>query len=203
MSDQLTVWNRLRAGNEAFFVPIRSKPGSTPATGPIAAVFRCADAGLASEVVFCQSWGSLVDISSWGHVVDAGVLATMEYAVDTLEVPLIVVLGHDNCPAMRVALRAWTEAAIPDGSARTMVEQAVSSIVRRAARTDSIETVTSAHVVETGLSLLERSPVIARRVDEGSCGIICATTDANHGWVRTCATIGVVSEDAESLLERV
>lgn len=202
-SDPLIAWQRLRAGNESFFLPVSGHRETPLDERPTAAVFRCADTGLASEMVFGQNWGSLIDVSTWGHVIDNGVLGSLEYAVDTLEVPLIVVLGHHDCHAMRTAMRAWTDAVIPDGAARTMVEHAIGSIVRRGAAADSVQTVTAAHVAETGLALLERSPVIARRLDAGSCAIVCATTDSVDGRVTVQATIGAVGEVDGALLECV
>lgn len=203
MSDPLTAWKRLRAGNQAFFVSTGSHPGTLAAGRPAAAVFRCADAGVPSEMVFGQSCGSLLDVSTWGHVIDTGALATMEYAVDTLEVPLIVVLGHADCAAMQTAKRAWDDVVIPDGAVRAVVEQALASIVRRGIAAESVDAVTSAHVVETGLALLERSPLIARRVDAGSCGIVCVSTDRVDGRIRIYATIGAVGEGEDFLLECV
>lgn len=203
MSDPLITWQRLRAGNERFFVPVRGHRGGLVDERPVAAVFRCADAGVASELVLGQSWGSLIEVSTWGHMVDSAVIASLEYAVETLEVPLIVVLGHHDCGAMRTAMRAWNEADMPTGAARMMVEQAMGSIVRRAVSADSVETVTGAHIVETGLGLLERSPVIARRVDAGKCGIVCATTNPGDGRLRAYATVGAVGEVSDTLMECV
>ncbi len=203
MSDPLIAWQRLRSGNERFFVPLRDTRGTAIDEKPIAAVFRCADAAVASETVFGRNWGSLIDISTWGHLVDNGVIASLEYAVDTREVPLIVVLGHHDCPAMRTAMRAWTDAVIPDGATRSVVEHALGSIVRRGAAADSVDAVAAAHIAETGLTLLERSPVIARRVDEGKCGIICATVDHATGKIVVHATVGSVGESGDALLECV
>lgn len=201
--DPLVAWQRLRSGNERFFLPVRGSRSGVVDEQPVAAVFRCADTGVASETVFGQSWGSLIDVSTWGHVVDSAVLATLEYAVETREVPLIVVLGHQNCHAMVTAKRAWTDAEIPDGATRSVVEHAIGSIVRRGAAADSVETVTAAHIVETGLALLERSPVIARRVNAGQCAIVCATTDPADGRIVVQATVGGVGEVDGGLLECV
>lgn len=203
MSDPLASWQRLRSGNERFFMPVRAHKGGMIDEQPIAAVFRCADTGVASETVFGQGWGSLIDISTWGHVVDSGVIATLEYAVETRGVPLIVVLGHHDCHAMRTAMRAWTDATMPEGATRIVVEHAIGSIVRRGAAADSLEAVTSAHIVETGLALLERSPVIARRVDAGQCAIVCATTNPADGNIVAHGTIGAVGEVDGALLECV
>ena len=203
MSDPLIAWQCLRAGNEHFSMPARENRIGRIDDRPTAAVFRCADAGMASEMVFSQSWGSLMDISTWGHVIDTGVIATLEYAVETLEVPLIVVLGHHDCQAMLTAKRAWSEGVLPEGATRVVVEQAIGSIVRRGTHAESIEAMTSAHIVETGLSLLERSPAISRRIDAGQCGIVCAATCPEDGLLKAYATIGTVGEVDDSLLECV
>lgn len=128
-----------------------------------------------------------------------------EFAVDRLAtVLLLLVFGvHHDCHAMRTAMRAWTDATMPDGATRTVVEHAIGSIVRRGAAADSLEAITSAHIVETGLSLLERSPVIARRVDAGQCAIVCATTNPADGNIVAHGTIGAVGEVDGALLECV
>lgn len=203
-SDPLIAWQRLRAGNERPGASGPVRGGATAVDGrPVAAVFRCADTTLSNEAVFGQRPGALIDVSNWGHVVDNGALASLEYAVDTLEAPLIVVLGHHDCQAMRTAMRAWTDAVIPEGASRTMVQHAIGSIVRRGAAADSIGAVTAAHMVESGLALLERSPVIARRVDSGHCAIVCATTDSIDGRICVHATVGAVGEVDGALLECV
>lgn len=207
MSDQrtaepLNTWNRLREGNERLTHPGVAHREGHSAGKPIAAVFRCADAAQTSDVIFDQSLGSVLNVSTLGHVIDAGVLATMEYAVGTLEVPLIVVLGHQECSAMQMALRAWNEAIMPEGALRAVAEQTMSSIVRRGCAAESVDSVSVAHIVDTGLALLEHSPVISRRVDAGSCGIVCVTMELD-GRLRTHATIGALGESQEALLECV
>ncbi len=203
-STPLIAWQRLRAGSEQPRGPVNIHTGAPADERPTAAVFRCADSGVAPEIVFGQNGGSLVDLSTLGHAVDSGVMGGLEYAVDVLDVPLIVVLGHHGCGAMREAMRAWNDVDLPKGSTRMMVEQAIGSIVRRGAVADSPESVGAAHIVETGLSLLERSPVIAGGVEAGTCGIVCATTtDRPDGRIRVYATVGAVGEVADSLMECV
>lgn len=192
-SEPLIAWQRLRAGTGAL--------RREDADRPTAVVFRCADSGVASETVFGQQVGSLIEVSTWGHAVDSGVMGSLEYAVGNLQVPLIVVLGHHDCPAMKAALAAWNTAMLPEGATRTTIEQAFGSIVRRGARADSVSDLTAAHVVETGLSLLERSPLIARKVDARQCGIVCATTTNKAGTLATLATVGSVGDPTEELLE--
>jgi carbonic anhydrase len=191
----LLAWEQLRAGNQS----VRTQPPDRP----IAAVFRCSDARLSNEEVFRQPSGSLIDVSTWGHTVDSSVLASLEYAVDALEVPLIVVLGHDDCPAMNAALRAWENAELPTGSMRTAVEHALLSVVRRGAVADSAHSVATAHVVETGAALLQRSPSISIRIDSRDCGIVCATYGSIDRELRVHATFGAVTESTDALVEIV
>jgi carbonic anhydrase len=73
--------------------------------------------------------------------------------------------------------------------------------VSRCTTHQSIEAVTSAHIVDTGLALLERSPAVSRRVDERQCGIVCATTNPEDGRLVALATIGAVGGAEDSLLE--
>jgi len=199
----LAAWQRLRDGNERFFDPVKGHRGGLIQNRPAAVVFRCADAGLASETVFGQSCGSLIEVSTWGHVMDTGVLASLEYSVTVQQVPLVVVLGHPDCRAMRAAMRAWNEADMPTDATRATVEHALYSIVRRGTQADSLESVSSAHIVETGLAVLERSPAITKKIDAGECAIVCATTQPGDGRIRVYATIGSVGEVDDALLECV
>lgn len=202
MSDPTHTWHRLRAGNELTQIRKRTRYQTLHQGDPVAAVFRCADTHLASEMVFGQSQGALLDVSTWGHAVDTGVLATLEHAVEGLNVPLIVVLGHRDCTAMNEALKAWQNAELPNGASRHTIEQALSSILRLATTATTADEVNSAHVVSVGISLLEHSPLISQRIDAGECGIVCATTD-HRGRIQVHATVGALSEPSESLMECV
>ena len=204
MSSPSSAWQRLQAGNQHFYPTVRPRH-SAAATGrsPVAVVFRCADADTASEVVFGQSWGSIVDISNWGHVVDSGVLATLEYAVGTLKTPLVVVLGHPHCAAMRTALESWNNVAFPEGASRAVVEQAISSLARNDSGLRNVDELSAAHVTHTGMSLLHQSPVLAKAVENGDCAIVCALVDGEDGRLRVCSTMGDVADNETALLERV
>jgi carbonic anhydrase len=203
MSNPSAAWQCLQAGNRRFSATLRSRQRVTTTHRSPVAVFRCADSDMASEVLFDRRRGSLIDISTWGHVVDTGVLATLEYAVGTLKTPLIVVLGHPDCAAMHTALKAWNDVAFPEGAARTVVEQAVSSLTRLNASVGNADELSAAHVVQTGVTLLHKSPTIAKAVDSGQSAIVCLVSDRNDGRLRACATFGTVSESESPLFECV
>ena len=72
---------------------------------PIAAVMGCADSRVPVELLFDTGFGDLFVARNAGNVALAGMLGTLEYAVEVLKVPLIVVLGHERCGAVAAALR--------------------------------------------------------------------------------------------------
>lgn len=71
---------------------------------PWAAVLGCSDSRVPPEIVFDQGLGDLFVVRTAGHVCDEVALASLRYAADHLGVPLVVVLGHARCGAVRAAL---------------------------------------------------------------------------------------------------
>jgi len=67
---------------------------------PFAVVLCCSDSRVAPEIIFDQRLGDLFVIRNAGNVVDKLVLGSIEYAVEHLGSPLVVVLGHSSCGAV-------------------------------------------------------------------------------------------------------
>jgi carbonic anhydrase len=72
---------------------------------PIAAVLGCADSRVAPEFAFDQGPGDLFVVRLAGNFVNDDGLASLEFAVKFLGVPLIMVLGHSNCGAVSAAIK--------------------------------------------------------------------------------------------------
>lgn len=70
---------------------------------PFAVVLCCSDSRVTPETVFDQHLGDLFVIRNAGNVVDEDVLGSVEYAVEHLHTPLVVVMGHSNCGAVTAA----------------------------------------------------------------------------------------------------
>jgi carbonic anhydrase len=71
---------------------------------PWAAVLTCADSRLPLEWLFNTGDGELFGVRSAGNTAFNEGIASLEYAVANLEVPLIMVLGHSGCGAVTAAL---------------------------------------------------------------------------------------------------
>jgi len=106
----------LMAGNERFATGQAAGPRRRPeefiplaeGQAPLAVIVGCADSRVPPEVVFDQGVGDLFVVREAGNVVSgagAVVKGSIEYAVAELGVPVIMVLGHTGCGAIKAALK--------------------------------------------------------------------------------------------------
>ena len=107
--------HELLAGNVRFAAGRSNSPRRSPADFrqlaegqyPFAAIISCADSRVAPEILFDVGKGDIFVVRVAGNVVSgagAVVKGSMEYAVAELNVPLIMVLGHSNCGAVKAAM---------------------------------------------------------------------------------------------------
>jgi carbonic anhydrase len=203
----VTAWKALKQGNERFVAGKPEHPSQSveyraslaAAQTPIAVVFGCADSRVAAEIIFDQGLGDMFVVRTAGHVIDSAVLGSLEYAVTVLDVPLIVVLGHDSCGAITATLSALDDGVVPGGYVRDVVERVTPSILlgRRQGltRVDEFE---AHHVLETGAQLLARSTAIAQRVAKRDLAIIGLTYRLADGRIVLRDSIGDIGESAAS-----
>jgi carbonic anhydrase len=72
---------------------------------PIASILSCADSRVVPDLVFDQSPGDLFVCRVAGNIMTTNLLASLEYGVQFLGSPLILVLGHSSCGAVDAALK--------------------------------------------------------------------------------------------------
>jgi carbonic anhydrase len=205
-SSPVAAWKALKEGNERFVLgqpehPSQSVQHRASLAGgqkPTVALFGCGDSRVAAELIFDQGLGDMFVVRTAGHVIDSAVLGSIEFAVVVLGVPLIVVLGHDSCGAVKATLTALDDGVLPGGYVRDVVERVTPSILlgRREGlhRADEFE---ARHVVETGSQLLARSTAIAERVAAGELAIVGATYHLAEGRVVLRKVIGDVGEEPD------
>lgn len=202
-SNPVNAWKALREGNERFVVGKPAHPSQSidhrailaEGQRPTAVVFGCADSRVAAEIIFDQGLGDMFVVRTAGHVIDSAVLGSVEYAVTILGVPLIVVLGHDSCGAVKAALAALDEGAVPGGYVLDIVERVTPSILlgRREGltRVDEFE---AKHVNQTVKQLVDRSTAISDGVESGKLGIAGVTYQLADGRVVLRNAIGDIGE---------
>jgi carbonic anhydrase len=76
----------------------------TTSQHPFAVIVTCSDSRIPPEIVFDQGLGDIFVVRTAGEVMDNVTLGTIEYAVDHLNVPLVLVVGHDACGAVDAAI---------------------------------------------------------------------------------------------------
>jgi len=92
---------------------------------PFAVVVTCADSRVAPEIYFDQKLGDIFVIRNAGNIADAAVLGSIEYAVEHLHSPLVVVVGHSKCGAVTGALSS--DGHFPE-NLQTIIDTIVSNI---------------------------------------------------------------------------
>nr|WP_239135131.1 carbonic anhydrase [Streptomyces sp. SID12488] len=104
----------LSAGNRRWRTFRQQHPDESPAVRqaltasqhPFALVLGCIDSRVPPEMVFDQGLGDLMTIRSGGQVLDEAVLGSLAYGVLELGIPLLMVLGHQSCGAVKATVQA-------------------------------------------------------------------------------------------------
>jgi carbonic anhydrase len=101
---------------------------------PIAAVLSCSDSRVAPELAFDQGPGDIFAVRVAGNFVNQDGLASLEYGVKILGVPLIMVLGHTNCGAVAATVKVVTERAELPGHLPELVKAIEPAVIAAHAR---------------------------------------------------------------------
>ncbi|MEV5952168.1 carbonic anhydrase [Streptomyces sp. NPDC051987] len=171
----------LLAGNQRFVAGIPEHPNQdatrraeiAPSQQPFAVLFGCSDSRLAAEIIFDRGLGDLFVVRTAGHVVGPEVLGSIEFGVEVLGCPLVVILGHDSCGAVGAACAALEDGMRPTGYVRDVVERVTPSVLAaRAAGRVEPEEILAEHIRHTADLLLDRSRVLADKVAAGQSAVV-------------------------------
>lgn len=206
------AFDALMRGNERFMADdmlhpdqdARRRSSTHAVQNPFVVVFGCSDSRVAAEIIFDRGLGDMFVVRTAGHVVDTTVLGSIEYGVDLLDVPLVVVLGHESCGAIAAAHRALTTGEMPHGMVRAIVDRVIPSLVTgikdkvSANGNETLKVVTlpepdllgREHVKNTVQMLHGYSRTLADAVAAGTCAIVGAEYKLADGQVRVVEVAG-------------
>lgn len=155
-----------------------------PSQHPFAVVLGCADSRVSPEILFDRGLGDLFDIRVAGNILDDAILGSIEYAVAELGVPLIVVLGHERCGAVKAALEGKP---VPGhiGNLVAAINPAVAKVKGQAG--DPWENAVRANVKMVAEKLKNSPPILAGLVKAGKVKIVGARYDLDDGKVAIIA----------------
>ena len=180
------AWQEMVRGNERFVAGEPAHPRQdverreqlAKGQAPHAALFGCSDSRLSAEIIFDKGIGDLFVVRNAGQIISESVIGSLEYAVGVLNVPLIVVLGHDECGAVLAAI----ESEKPDAPALPVhIANLVSKITPAVKRVsaahpgpiDSHE-VGREHLRDTIAELIEASELISDAIAAGTLAVVGA-----------------------------
>jgi carbonic anhydrase len=189
------VRDMLRAGNERYASGHATHPNQGPVhrtlaavagQRPVATVMACSDSRVPVEILFDQGVGDLFVIRVAGNVADTDEIGSIEYGVEHLGTPLMVVLGHTGCGAVT----AVASGAEMHGSIPALVDNIIPAVdkVKKEfpdlAGPELIAKAVKANVRQAMADLLTGSPATAKLVESGSLQVIGAVYDIEHGSVQ-------------------
>ena len=209
----LKAWQEMKRGNARFVAgeprhprqDVERRAELAGGQRPRAALFGCSDSRLSAEIIFDKGLGDLFVVRNAGQVISDSVVGSLEYAVAVLEVPLIVVLGHDACGAVNAAIDSvaidapalpphiWRQIA-PIVPAVRRVQRATSTDPGKTAGIDP-DQVGREHLRDTVADLLHSSELISDAVAEGRLAIVGANYRLAEGTAVPDIILGIVTDD--------
>ncbi|MFP4648303.1 MAG: carbonic anhydrase [Halorhodospira sp.] len=155
---------------------------------PLAAVLACADSRVPPELIFDQGLGDLFVVRTAGNIAAPAEVGSLEFAVEQLGVPLVMVLGHTSCGAIETTLQALRAPEPPPTEGLRAIVEGIRPAVAPLLEQDLSEQERSAKAVRENVCrsvrlLSEGSPVLARLADEQALLVVAAEYDLASGRV--------------------
>ena len=201
------AWQLMVEGNGRFVAGAPAHPNQNVETRhglagsqhPVATLFGCSDSRLAAEIIFDLGLGDLFVVRNAGQVIGESIVGSLEYAVEILQVPLIVVLAHDACGAVKAAIdgTAIDAAPLPPHIWKLIapiIPAARKVLAANGGSTPSdidAEQVGREHLRNTIETMLQSSELISDAVAEGRLGIVGANYRLAEGTAVPVLTVGI------------
>ena len=184
---------RLVEGNARYVAGKPTHPNQTAerralvakGQNPFATVLTCSDSRVPVELLFDQGLGDTFVVRVAGNVSDTDEVGTMEYGVGHLNTPLLVVMGHTSCGAVKAVL----EGAQVHGSIPALVDNIVPAIAQtKAANPSAIAATLLGEAVKANVwisidDLFKRSAEVREFVKTGKLKVVGAVYDLESGAV--------------------
>ena len=152
---------------------------------PFATIIACADSRSPPELIFGgHGVGQLFVARNAGNLVDTATLGTVEYGAAVLGSPLIVVLAHTSCGAVKAACDVVTKNATYPGAIGTMIEPILpAALAARGQEGDYVDNTAKLSAQRTAARLASASTIISGLAGSGKLKIVPAIYDLQTGVV--------------------
>ena len=152
---------------------------------PYAAILSCADSRIAPEYAFDSGRGDLFVCRVAGNFANAETIASLEYAVAVLQVPLILVLGHDSCGAVEAAIKSLRDNTTLPGHMPSLVAgvaPAVKAVSQQGG--DTLGLAIRQNVVDTVAKLSSATPILSAAVEQRKLKVVGGVYGLRDGKVK-------------------
>ncbi len=163
---------------------IAERPALALGQNPFAGILSCADSRVAPEYAFDSGRGDLFVCRVAGNFADVNTIASFEYGVAVLGVPLIMVLGHAACGAIDSTISAVKDGTKFPGHIPSLVNNlkpAVKAVLNQPG--NLLENATKANVLLTVRELKTATPILSKAVAENKLKIVGGYYNLNTGTV--------------------
>jgi len=144
---------------------------------PYAVIVGCSDSRVPVELVFDSGPGELFVIRTAGNVAGPLEIGSLEYAVVHLKSPLVVVLGHQHCGAVRAAVDGGSHSP----ALQTVIQEITPCVPRE--RTGNVYEICENENIKHTLAKIAANPVISKAVSEGTLRLAAAKYSLETGLV--------------------
>lgn len=156
---------------------------------PQAAVLGCADSRVPVELLFDSGFGDLFVVRNAGTMSTTAAIASLEYAVGHLNVPLIVVLGHEACGAVSAALQPEM---LLTPSLAQVVGQLRMELLQYGGQL-SLEESCRRHTLSAASNLVHSSVLLTDRVRSGELAVIAGYYDLDDSSIDWMGSVQPIS----------
>lgn len=174
--------SKLKEGNKRFVTGELAKKDIgenrrqelTKGQSPFATVLSCSDSRVAPELIFDQGLGDIFIVRVAGNVVEPTTLGSIEYGVEHLHTPLLVILGHESCGAVKATLDSKGN---PEGNIGAILKKIMPAVktakkVKKEPK-DKLDIAVQENVKNTYKDVM-KSKIVSELVHEGKLQVVAA-----------------------------
>jgi carbonic anhydrase len=171
---------RLRQGNTRYVEGVsqrhdfkHEREALAGGQNPYAAILSCADSRIAPEYAFDSGRGDLFVCRVAGNFANDESIASLEYAVAVLGVPLILVLGHDSCGAVDAAIKSLKDNTTLPGHMPSLVAgvaPAVKAVLQQTG--DTLPNAIRQNVIDNVAKLASATPILSAAVEQKKLKVV-------------------------------
>ena len=193
---------RLKSGNERFVknasaaVSLGAPTREALAKGqhPFAMVLSCADSRVPPEYIFNVGLGDLFVIRAAGEVIDRSVMASLEYGAEHLDIPLLIVMGHESCGAVQAAVEST---AVEGPNLQYLVKAIRAGTDRSPSERKELRGAILANVEQVINDAMAGSQILRRAVAAGTLQMVGAYYELSTGRVMFSDPVSVPATIAQ------